>query len=95
MNTDLAIPIQKHEHGLSTVVERFHAEDSTLRQENAELKRLINKCKERMSGKRFVLKGKVIVSTEEVQRKLMEAEGQQRKRRRRSAKEAQENESQY
>ena len=56
------------------MAERLKAENSILRRENTELKQLFNKRKERMSGKRLILKGKVIVSTEEVHRKLAEAE---------------------
>ena len=73
-NAALATPIQKHARRLSGVAEHLHAQNSILRTENAELKQLINKRKERASGKRLVLKRKFIVSTEEVQRKLAEAE---------------------
>ena len=55
-------------------VEQLHAENSILQRENTELKQLINKRRERMSGKRLVLKGKVMISTEELQHKLKEAE---------------------
>ena len=39
---------------------------SQMTYENAKLKQLVNKLKERQSEKLLVLKGKVIVSTEEV-----------------------------
>ena len=50
-NAPLATPVQKHARRLSGVAEHLHAENSILRRENAELKQLINKRKERMSGK--------------------------------------------
>ena len=73
-NTAIASPIKKHARQLSSVAERLHAENSILRHENTELKQIINKRKERTCGKRVILKGKVIITTEEVQRQLMEAE---------------------
>jgi hypothetical protein len=72
--TTLATPIRKHARQLSSVAEKLHAKNSILQHENAELKQLINKRKERTSGKRLILKGKFIVSTEEVHRQLLEAE---------------------
>ena len=74
MNADLASPLQNHARRLSGVAEHLHAENSILRHENMELKQLINKRKERMSEKRLILKGKVIVSTEEICQKLAMAE---------------------
>ncbi len=59
---------------LSGIAEHIHADNSILRRENTELKSVIRTRKERLSGKRIILRGKFIVSTEEVQRKLAEAE---------------------
>ena len=73
-NATLSTPVQKHGRHLSGVAECLHAEVRILRHENTELKQILNKHKERMSGKRLILKGKVIASTEEVQQKLAEAE---------------------
>ena len=41
---------------------------------------MVNKRKETMSGKRLILKGRIIVSTEEVYQKLAEAEKMTRER---------------
>jgi len=79
-NATLATPIQKHGQRLSGVAEHLHTENSILRCENTELKQLVNKWKERMSGKRLILKGRIIVSTEEVYQKLTEAEKMTRER---------------
>ena len=54
--------------------ERLHADRSILKSENRELREFISTRKERESGKRVILKGKFIVSTEEVYAKLAEAE---------------------
>ena len=85
-NTALASPIRKHARRLSSVAEKLHAQNSILSHENAELKQLINKRKERMSGKRLVLKGKFVVSTEEVYQKLMEAERATKERKKKTPK---------
>ena len=73
-NATLSTPVRKHSRHLSGVTECLHAEVRILQHENTELKQFLGKHKERMSGKRLVLKGKVIASTEEVQQKLAEAE---------------------
>jgi hypothetical protein len=70
----LSTPIRKHGKRLSGIAEHLHADNSILRRENTELKSVISKRKERMSGKRVTLKGKIIVSTEEVQQKLAQLE---------------------
>ena len=85
-NTTLASPVKRHARQLSRVAEKLHAENSILRHENLELKQLINKRKERMSGKRLILKGKVIISTEEVHRKLIEAESATKTRKNKKSK---------
>ena len=50
-NAAIATPVQKHARRLSGVAEHLHAENSILRREIKELKQLISKRKERMSGK--------------------------------------------
>ena len=55
-------------------------EVTILQKELTEMKAVYNKRKERASGKRVILKGKTVVSTEEVQRTLVEAENVTRKR---------------
>src|SRR2546423_55894 len=52
-NTILASPVKRHARQLSSFAEKLHAENSILRHENAELKHVINKRKERISGKRL------------------------------------------
>jgi len=84
--TAVTSPIKKHARRLSSVAEQLHAENSILRHENTELKQLINKRKEKMSGKRLILKDRVIVSTEEVQQKLMEAEKATKERKKKNRK---------
>jgi len=54
--------------------ERFLATISILKTDNRELREHISNKKERESGKRVILKGKFIVSTEEVYEKIAEAE---------------------
>jgi hypothetical protein len=73
-NAALATPIQKHGRRLSSIAEYLHVENFILGHENVELKQLVNKQKERTSGKRLILKGRIVVSTEEVYQKLAEAE---------------------
>ena len=65
---------------MSGVAEHLHAENSIFQYENAELQQLVNKPKEKTSGKRLILKGRIIVSTEEVYQKLAEAEKMTRER---------------
>jgi hypothetical protein len=72
-STALAIPIRRHGQKLSGIVEHLHADNSVLRRENAELKSVIRTRKERQSGKCIVLKGKFVVTTEEIQKGLAEA----------------------
>src|SRR4030095_653914 len=74
VNTTLATPIRQHSQKLSRIAEHLHADNSILRRENAELKSVISARKERLAGKRIILKGKFIVSTEEIQKELAEAE---------------------
>jgi hypothetical protein len=74
-------PIRRHGQKLSGIAEHLHADNSVLRRENAELKSVISTRKERLSGKRIALKGKFIVTTEEIQRGLAAAERKTRKTR--------------
>ena len=59
---------------LSGVAGCLHTEHFILRDENSDWKWSLSECKKRMSGKWLVLKGKLIVSTEETQQKLAELE---------------------
>jgi len=59
---------------LSGVSERLQTEVTILQRELKEVKEIHAKRKERACGKRLILKGKVIVSTEEVRNALEEAE---------------------
>jgi len=73
-HTTLPSPVKKHGRKLSGIAERLHANNTILRRENAELKKVIKTRKERLSGKRIILKGQIVVSTEEIARKLADAE---------------------
>jgi len=80
-STALATPIRRHGQKLSGIAKHLHADNSMLRHENAELKSVIRTRKERLSGKRIVLKGKFVVTTEEIQKGLAEAERKTKKSR--------------
>jgi len=69
-NSTLTTPLRTHGRKLSGIAEFLHADNSVLRKENTDL----SKRKERLSTKRVILKGKFIVSTEEIQKLLSEAE---------------------
>ena len=45
-----------------------------LRKENGELKEFLNKRTERQSGKRVILKGKFVITTEQIYKDLADAE---------------------
>jgi hypothetical protein len=79
-NNILTTPVRKHGEKLSKISEYLMADNVLLRQEMAELKGLVGKRTERASGKRVVLKGKFIVSTEEVYEGLRQAEEKTKKK---------------
>jgi len=72
-NNSLTTPVRQYGRRLSGIVENLHATNILLRKENSKLKQVLNKRKERLSGKCLVLKGQFIVTTEELQAKLAEA----------------------
>ena len=63
-----------HMRRLSGISERLQTEVMILQKELKEVKEIHAKRKERAAGKRLILKGKVVVSTEEVYKALEEAE---------------------
>ena len=63
-----------HVRRLSGISERLQVENHILSKELDEIKAIHAKRKARASGKRFILKGRFVVSTEEIQRALEEAE---------------------
>lgn len=71
---DLDSPIRNSVRRGLGFSERLHADKTILQRENRELRELISTRKERTSGKRVILKGKFIVSTEEVYAELAKAE---------------------
>jgi hypothetical protein len=83
-NANIATPIRKHGRRLSGIAEHLHADNSILHRENRELKNVITTRKERLSGKRIILKGKIVVSTEEIHKKLADAERATRERKTKS-----------
>jgi hypothetical protein len=72
--SDLNSPVRNSLRRALGFSEQLHAANSILKHENKELRELIRTRKEHESGKRVILKGKFIVSTEEVYAKLAEAE---------------------
>jgi hypothetical protein len=56
------------------ISERLSAHNSILQKELADLHHLNSQRKERQSGKHLVLKGKVVVSTDEIRKALENAE---------------------
>ena len=73
-DNSLATPLRQHRRRLSGIAENLHASNVLLRKENSELKQVLSKRKECALGKRLILKGKFIVTTEELHRQLVEAE---------------------
>jgi len=59
---------------LSGIAEYFQADNAVLRKENGELKEFLNKRTERQSGKRVILKGKFVITTEQIYKDLADAE---------------------
>jgi hypothetical protein len=60
-------PIHKYINHLANTAERQHAEISILRRERDELRQVLSARKERLSGKRLILKGKSVVTSWEIQ----------------------------
>jgi len=65
---------KNHIRRLSGISERLQAEVTILQKELKEIKEIHNKRKERASGKRVVLKGKAVLTTEEILKKLQDVE---------------------
>jgi len=63
-----------HVRRLSGITERLQTELTILKREVDEMKAIHGRRKERASGKRLILKGKTVISTEELQKALEEAE---------------------
>jgi hypothetical protein len=74
VNNSLATPLRQHGRRLSGIAEQLHASNVLLRKENSELKQVLSKRTERLSGKRLILKGQFIATTEVLQAKLAAAE---------------------
>jgi len=71
LNTKIAAapdktPIRTHIHRLSGIAEQLHAENAILCKDNAEIRAALSARKERQSGKRKIIKGISLVTTEEV-----------------------------
>lgn len=73
-NSSITTPVKPHNKQYSEIAEHLNTDDSVLRRGNEDLKGVIHRRKERLSSKRLVLKGKFIVSTEEIQKNLADAE---------------------
>jgi len=72
--SDLGTDYKTHMRRLSGISERLQTEVVILKKQLKEVKEVHAKRKERASGKRFILKDKSIISTEEVYAALKEAE---------------------
>jgi hypothetical protein len=73
-STNIDTQFRTHMRRLSGISERLQTEVTILQKELKEVKEIHAKRKERASGKRLILKDKVVVSTEEVQKALEDAE---------------------
>jgi len=73
-NSSIDPNLQTHIRRLSGISERLQAENHILSKELDEVKAIQAKRKERASGKCLILKGKIVVSTEDIQKALEEAE---------------------
>ena len=85
LNTKIAAapdktPIRTHIHRLSGIAEQLHAENAILRKDNAEIRAALSARKERESGKRKIIKGISLVTTEEVIAAVEKAEITSKKR---------------
>ena len=80
-SSDINQKYKNHVRRLSGITEHLQTEVTILKKELTEIKAIYGKRKERASGKRVILKGKTVVSTEEVQKALAEAEHTTRKKR--------------
>lgn len=76
----MASPVRDYGRRLSGIAEYLHADNTVLRKENAEMKGMLNTRTKRASGKRVVLKGKFIVTTEPIHQSLANAERKTKKR---------------
>jgi len=76
-------PIKRHVRRLSSISERLQAENILLKAENKDLRKRQGIRNERQSRKRIILKGKVVVSTEEVHKALAEAEAATKEKKKR------------
>ena len=76
----LSSPVRNHGRRLSGIAEYFQADNAVLRKENGELKEFLNKRTERQSGKRVILKGKFMITTEQIYKDLADAEQKTKKK---------------
>jgi hypothetical protein len=76
----LPSPVRNHGRRLSGIAEYLQADNVVLRKENGELKGFLNKRMERQSGKRVILKGKFVITTEPIYKDLMNAERKTKKK---------------
>jgi hypothetical protein len=86
-STNLNHECRTHARRLSGIAERLQTEVTILQKELNEIRAVHGKRKERASGKRFVLKGKAVISTEELVQELEKVEkvSQKRKKGRRKS----------
>ena len=83
----LNTPARKYVPRLADTTERLRATVSILQHENKELKEVLGARVERKSGKRLALKGVNLVTTEEIHKRLAEAEkATEEKKRKKSSK---------
>ena len=70
----LHTPARKYVNRMTKTVERQRAEIAILRREKDELQQVLSARKERLSGKRLILKGKSVVTSWEIQTAIAKQE---------------------
>ena len=84
--TTVSSPVKTHARCLAEITVRLAAENAILMKDNSELWAQIRKQKERVKGKRLLLKNTCAISTEEVYNALAECEKETKKKKRGGAK---------
>ena len=71
---EIPSPVQGYVRRLTHTTERLHAENSILKYNYQELHTVVSARKERLTGKKVVLKGRNLVSTEKIHKAVVECE---------------------
>jgi len=73
-NSQLPTPVKAHARRLSGITERQQADNTILCEENRAMHKVQAKRRERETGKRWFLKGRPVISTEEAREFLLKSE---------------------